>query len=84
MPEDFTDASTDDNIDLKGGDIAEEVDVDTVAGCRALCAARTAEPRCTAFTLSKARTICYLKASNYTRVHVDKSAALVSAVVGLQ
>ena len=84
MPPELVEIGTEDNTDLRGGDIVEVAQVDTFAACRDLCVAHTGPPRCTAFTLSKGLNVCYLKTANYTHHRVNKSAGLISGLVELE
>lgn len=79
LPAELLEAS--DNVDLRGGDIRELEDVDSVAGCRAACEAAAGPPRCAAWTLSKRQRLCFLKTANFTRLAMNKSDALISGVL---
>ena len=83
-----------DDTDLAGGDLTELGSVESIADCRAACAAHDASATsvasnasraapaaagaCHAWTLSKETSICWLKTANVTRTPVPKSRALVS------
>ena len=51
-------------MDYKGGDIASEYGIESVAECRAAC---EAHPRCLAFTFVQADHACWLKGPGYQR-----------------
>lgn len=72
-----------DNVDLRGGDLAEIEHVDSAPSCRRACAdfAAEAPSRCVAWTLSKTQQVCFLKTGNYTRVRQNKTAALISGIL---
>ncbi|KAL1530473.1 hypothetical protein AB1Y20_001375 [Prymnesium parvum] len=67
-----------DNIDLRGADLNELSQIDSVSSCAAACAAAS---NCSGWTLRKPQGICYLKRSGFTQLRVNKTEGLISGIL---
>ena len=91
LPAELRDVTTIfENVDLRGGDLTEVEDADTVTACAASCRSyrggllheKGERPNaCKGWTLMKRSRLCFLKDGNWTRIAVEKSAGLISGIV---